>query len=79
MAKKAKSVVGEELKNILSAGRKRQGLTQAQAGKLLGKTQEMISAKERRPLNMKVSELLLMAQAYGVDVCIGDLHIGGGR
>lgn len=74
MAKKAKAGISEEIKNVLAGARKRQGLTQEQAGKLLGKTQEMVSAKERRPLNMKLSELILMAKAYGIKLKIGDLE-----
>lgn len=65
MARKAKSGIAEVIKRILSSSRKRQGLTQAQAGKLLGKTQEMISAKERRPLRITLGELILMRQLYG--------------
>lgn len=65
MARKAKPGIAEVIKRILSSSRKRQGLTQAQAGKLLGKTQEMISAKERRPLRITLGELILMRQLYG--------------
>lgn len=65
MARKAKPGISEVIKRILSSSRKRQGLTQEQAGKLLGKTQEMISAKERRPLRITLGELILMRQLYG--------------
>lgn len=65
MARKAKPGIAEVIKRILSSSRKRQGLTQAQAGELLGKTQEMISAKERRPLRITLGELILMRQLYG--------------
>lgn len=65
MARKAKAGISEVIKRILSSSRKRQGLTQKEAGKLLGKTQEMISAKERRPLRITLGELILMRQLYG--------------
>jgi transcriptional regulator with XRE-family HTH domain len=65
MARKAKAGISEVIKRILASSRKRQGLTQKEAGKLLGKTQEMISAKERRPLRITLGELILMRQLYG--------------
>lgn len=77
MAKKAKGGISVTVKNIICAARKRQGLTQEQAGKLLGKTQEQLSYKERHILSAKLSDLLLMAECYGIDVIIDGVTVTG--
>lgn len=78
MAKKAKGGISVTLRNIISAARKRQGLTQEQAGKLLGKTQEQLSYKERNILSAKLSDLLLMAECYGIEIIIDGVTVTGG-
>lgn len=75
--KKKKAGIAEELRRVLSSGRKRKGMTQTEAGKLLGVTQKMISVREKNPLNLKLKDLILMGTAYGVEVRIGDMVFGG--
>ena len=79
--KKKKSGITEELKRVMKAGRLRQGLTQAEAGKLLGITQEAISRKESNMLKTSIKDAVLLAEAYGVEFKIGDVYLttGGGR
>lgn len=78
MARKAKGGISDKLKNIISAARKRQGLTQEQAGKLLRKTQEQLSYKEKNMLSCKLSDLILMAECYGIEVTIDGFILTGG-
>ena len=74
---KKRTGIAEELRRMLSSGRRRQGLTQSDAGKLLGVTQEMISSRERNALKVKLKDLIPMLTAYGVEIRIGDMTFGG--
>lgn len=70
--------MGDVLKGIFAGARKRQGLTQQQAGRLLGHTQNTLSYKESHLLGVKLAEIILMAEAYGLDVYIGGEKLTGG-
>jgi len=78
LAKKAKGGISVTVKNIICAARKRQGLTQEQAGKLLGKTQEQLSYKERNILSAKLKDIILMAECYGIEIIIDGVTVTGG-
>jgi transcriptional regulator with XRE-family HTH domain len=75
--KKKKAGIAEEIKRVLTAGRRRQGLTQEEAAKKLGLEQKNISYRENHALTLRLNDLLLLAQCYDVEVRIGDLVLGG--
>lgn len=66
MAKKAKGGISVTLRNIISAARKRQGLTQ-----------EQLSYKERNILSAKLKDIILMAECYGIEIIIDGVAITG--
>lgn len=76
---KKKAGIAEEIKRVLAAGRKRQGLTQEEAAAKLGLEQKNISYRENHALTLRLNDLILLAECYGVEVKIGDLVLGGVR
>jgi HTH-type transcriptional regulator / antitoxin HipB len=61
-----------QMGHILAAGRKRAGLTQAQAAARLGISQSRISTLERDSGALTLDQLLAMFGAYGLQLLVQD-------
>ncbi|MDR5739263.1 MULTISPECIES: helix-turn-helix transcriptional regulator [unclassified Caballeronia] len=61
-----------QLEKLLAAGRRRAGLTQAQAASRLGISQSRVSTLERNPGALTLDQLLAMLGAYGLQLVVQD-------
>ena len=62
----------EQLPDILRAFRKRAGLTQAEAAKRLGVSQQVFSDLERHPERVAMTRLFKLLQLLDVALVLGD-------
>jgi HTH-type transcriptional regulator/antitoxin HipB len=61
-----------QMGHVLAAGRRRAGLTQAQAAARLGVSQSRISTLERDARALTLEQLLAMFGAYGLQLLVQD-------
>lgn len=61
-----------QMGHVLAAGRRRAGLTQAQAAARLGVSQSRISTLERDSRALTLEQLLAMFGAYGLQLLVQD-------
>lgn len=61
-----------QMGHVLAAGRRRAGLTQAQAAARLGISQSRVSTLERDSRALTLDQLLAMFGAYGLQLLVQD-------
>jgi HTH-type transcriptional regulator/antitoxin HipB len=59
-----------QLSHVLAAGRRRAGLTQAQAAVRLGLSQSRVSTLERDPSALTLDQMLAMFGLYGLQLLV---------